>query len=67
MRYNVTIQETLARTVQVEANSPKDAELAVGRLYSNSDIVLSGDDYVSTEIVTNKDQPYYKSPNNDLP
>ncbi len=66
MWYNVTIQETLARTVQVKAKSLKDAELAVGRLYRNSDIVLSGDDYVSTEIVANKYQPYYKSPNNDF-
>jgi len=62
MRYNVTIQETLAKTVQVEADSLKDAESAVGQLYRNSDIVLSGDDYVSTEIVANKCQPYYKSP-----
>ncbi len=66
MRYNVTIQETLAKTVQVEADSLKDAESAVGQLYRNSDIVLSGDDYVSTEIVANKCQPYYKSPNNDF-
>ncbi len=66
MRYNVTIQETLAKTVQVEADSLKDAESAVGQLYRNSDIVLSGDDYVSTEIVANKCQPYYKFPNNDF-
>ncbi len=66
MRYNVTIQETLAKTVQVEADSLKDVESAVGQLYRNSDIVLSGDDYVSTEIVANKCQPYYKSPNNNF-
>lgn len=50
MRYNVTIQEILAKTVQVEANSIHEAELAVSRLYRNCNLVLSSDDYVDTKI-----------------
>lgn len=66
MRYNVTIQETLARTVQVEARSLHDAESAVCQLYRDCDIILSGDDHVETKIVVENNQPYYKSPNNDF-
>ena len=66
MKYNVTINETLARTLQVEADSPKDAESAVNRLYLNSGIILSADDYVSTEIAVDRSQPYYKSPSHDF-
>ena len=66
MKYNVTINETLARTLQVEADSPKDAESAISRLYRDSGIILSADDYVSTEITVDKNQPYYKSPSHDF-
>lgn len=51
MRYNVTIKEVLARSLQVEADSVSDAESAVKRLYRNSDVVLSADDYAGIEIV----------------
>jgi len=66
MRYNVTIKEVLARSLQVEADSVSDAESAVSRLYRNSDVVLSADDYAGTEIVVDNHQPYYKSPSNDF-
>ena len=66
MKYNVTINETLARTLQVEADSQRDAESAISRLYYNNGIVLSADDYVSTEITVDKNQPYYKSPSHDF-
>jgi site-specific DNA-methyltransferase (adenine-specific) len=66
MRYNVTIQETLSKIVQVEANSQHDAELAVCQLYRDCEIILSSDDYVNTKIVVESNQPYYKSPNNDF-
>ena len=66
MRYNVTIQETLASTLQVEASSQKEAELAVDRLYRNGDIVLSADNYLTTKIAVNKHLPFYKSPSNDF-
>lgn len=66
MRYNVTINETLARTLQVEADLQRNAELTISRLYYNNDIVLSADDYLSTEIIVDRNQPYYKSPSNDF-
>ena len=66
MRYNVTIEETLARTVQVEAGSQRDAELAVRRLYRDSEIILSCDDYVATRITADEGGPYYKSSSNDF-
>ena len=66
MKYNVTINERLARTLQVEASSQEDAELVARRLYRNSNIILSADDYVSTEFVVDQRQPYYKSPPNDF-
>lgn len=66
MRYNVTIKEVLARSLQVEADSVSEAESAVKRLYRNSDVVLSADDYVGTEIDVDNHQPYYKSPSNDF-
>lgn len=66
MKYNATINETLARTLQVEADSQRDAESAISRLYYNNGIVLSADDYVSTEITVDKNQPYYKSPSHDF-
>lgn len=54
MRYNVTINETLARTLQVEADLQRNAELTISRLYYNNDIVLSADDYLSTEIIVDE-------------
>ena len=66
MRYKVTIQETLAKTVQVDADSKHDAELAVSRLYRNCNLVLSSDDYVATNISVNQPSLYYKSSNNDF-
>jgi len=51
MKYNVTIKEILARTVQVEAGSVEEAESVVRKMYHNCDIVLSADDYVTTEMV----------------
>ena len=66
MRYNVTIQETLASTLQIEASSQKEAELAVDRLYRNGDIVLSADNYLTTKIAVDKRLPFYKSLSNDF-
>ena len=55
MRYEVTIEETLARTMQVEASSEKEAELAVRRMYCDCNIVLTDDDYVATEFRVGQD------------
>lgn len=66
MRYNVTIQEVLAKNVQVEAGSVNDAESVVRKLYHDCDIILSSDDYINTKITVDNNQPFYKSPNNDF-
>ncbi len=59
MRYNVTIQETLTKTVQVEADSVHDAELTVRQLYRDGHIVLYGDDYTDTKISVDRDQTFF--------
>lgn len=50
MKYKITIKETLAKTIEIEADSLKEAEYAATKLYHNCDIVLSADDYDTTEI-----------------
>ena len=37
--------------MQVEAGSVEEAESVARKMYHNCDIVLSADDYVTTEIV----------------
>ena len=49
-KYKITIKETLAKTIEIEADSLKEAEYAATKLYHNCDIVLSADDYDTTEI-----------------
>ncbi len=53
MKYNVTIQEILERTVEVEADSKQEAESIVREKYRHSDIVLDAGDHVETRIETN--------------
>ena len=50
MRYNVEISETLARTVEVEANSAEEAESKVREMYRKGAIVLSADDHIDTQF-----------------
>lgn len=38
------------KTIEIEADSLKEAEYAATKLYHNCDIVLSADDYDTTEI-----------------
>ena len=52
--YNVTIQETLAKTVQVNADSQQNAESIARSLYCNCDVVLSADDFVCTTFKVKK-------------
>jgi hypothetical protein len=44
MKYSVTIEETLSRTVEIEADSKQDAINKVKKQYKNEDIVLDADD-----------------------
>ena len=62
----MTIQETLERKIQVDADSLADAEDVARDLYRKCDIILSADDYLGTEFSVKRGFPYYKSPNYDF-
>lgn len=49
MEYEVTITETLQKTVTVEADSKEDAEQTVKDMYADSDIVLLPDDFYDVD------------------
>ena len=49
MKYSVTIEETLSRTVEIEADSKQDAIDKVKKRYRNEDLVLDADDF--SEVV----------------
>ena len=66
MKYRVTIVETLAKAVEVEADTQDDAEDIVRQLYRKEEIILSGDDYVCTSYNVAPRVPFYKSPNRDF-
>lgn len=44
-RYEVTIWEFLKRTIQVEAESLREAEVEARRQWDNSEIILTADDF----------------------
>ena len=50
MKYNVEIIETLVHTVEIEANSPEEAESKVREMYRKGDIVLSADNHIDTQF-----------------
>ena len=50
MMYYVSITETLNKIVGVEAESEKEAEKIVYDAYYDSEIVLSSEDYISSEV-----------------
>lgn len=45
MKYSVTIEETLSRTLEIEAESKQDAIDKIKKQYKNDDIVLDADDF----------------------
>lgn len=49
MKYSVTIEETLSRTIEIEAESKQDAIEKVKKQYKNEDIILDSDDF--SEVV----------------
>lgn len=55
--YVVTITETLARDIVIEATSKKEAEKIVRDKYMSFSIILSAEDYCSNEI---KARDYYE-------
>lgn len=49
-KYKVEITETLQRIIEVQAQSAKDAIELIRQKYKKEEIVLSENDYISTEI-----------------
>ncbi len=49
-KYEVTIYETLSRSVEVEANDVDEAREKVRNMYIDEEIVLDSSDYVDTEF-----------------
>jgi hypothetical protein len=52
----VIIEEVLSRCVEVEADNEAEALKIVNKQYDNSDIVLTADDYVETDIYISKEE-----------
>lgn len=54
--FKITVEETLAREIEVEAYDVDDAITIVKSQYRNGDIVLDADDFVDVEyLVQDKD------------
>ena len=51
MIYEVLIEETLSRTVVVEAETPMDAQILVQEQLDNEQIVLDENDYDGCRII----------------
>lgn len=49
-KYIVSIYETLATNIEVEAEDYSDAIKKVREKYNNEEIILSADDYLDTEF-----------------
>jgi site-specific DNA-methyltransferase (adenine-specific) len=66
VRYKVTIQEKLARTVEIDADSPCAAKDAVRQLYRNNIIILDSTDYIDTVYKVSRSISYFTSSNKDF-
>lgn len=53
--WNVTITETLTRTVSVEAESREAAEALVQAMYDRCEVVLGAEDHSDTEITVEQE------------
>ena len=50
MKYSVEIKETLARRIEIEAETKNEAQEAVEQLYREEKIVLTADDFVEVKF-----------------
>ena len=68
MKYQVTITETLSRTVSVEAPSAEIAEEQVRGQYREEEIVLGSSDfcYFDVDVSGEEAKPFYQSHSNDF-
>lgn len=57
-KFKITVEETLAREIIVEAMTAAEAVRMVKQMYRNEEIVLTGDDCIDTEfLVEDKEAP----------
>lgn len=68
MKYQVTITETLSRTVSVEAPSAEIAEEQVRSQYRDEEIVLGSSDFCYFDVDVNREdsKPFYQSQAGDF-
>ena len=57
-KYQVQIKETLAMTVNVEAESAAQAREIVERKWNNSDYILDADHFTGVTFTTAKNREY---------
>lgn len=50
-KYKITVEETLAREVIVEAMTAEEAVRKVKQMYRDEEIVLTGDDCIDAEFL----------------
>lgn len=50
MKYDITIIETLSRSIEVEADSYDDALIKVEEMYDNQEIILDSEDFKGKTI-----------------
>jgi hypothetical protein len=48
--FQIGIEETLSRTIEIIATSADEAIIKVKEMYDNEDIVLSASDFISSNI-----------------
>lgn len=64
MKYYVKVTETLSKIIEVEAETEYEALEKVDEAYSNSDIVLTADDFEESDMFitndSNKAEPLEK-------
>ena len=55
MKYKVEIEETLLRTVEIEADSADDAEKKARKLYRDAEIKIDSLDYITKNGIKTSD------------
>ena len=50
MKYTIEVEETLSKTIEIDAKSESEARGKANKQYKNADIILSGDDYLDYKI-----------------
>lgn len=51
MKYIVEIEEILRKIIEIEANTPTEAEIKTKQLYRNSEIILNSNDFIGEPTI----------------